>query len=84
MDRRYQVFVSGCDYCIVVIGGRYGSVGATGKSFTEMEYDFAVEEHIPVLAFLHGDPGQIPSSKSPTSGKLRSPPSERKSRRRDI
>src|SRR5579863_9041579 len=66
-----QRFIAGCDYYVVIVGGRYGSTGPAGKSFTEMEYDFAVEEHIPVLAFLHGDPGQIPSNKSEQTEKGR-------------
>ena len=48
------------DYYVVVVGGRYGSVTADGVSFTEMEYDYAVSNGIPVLGFIHGDPGSIP------------------------
>lgn len=41
-----------CDYYILIIGNRYGSVNkATGKSFTEMEYDYAKSKGIPVLVF---------------------------------
>src|SRR5665647_192975 len=48
------------DYYIVVVGGRYGSVTVDGISFTEMEYDYAVDKGIPVLGFVHADPGSIP------------------------
>ena len=51
-------FIAGCDYYVVVIGGRYGSIASTGKSFTEMEYDYAIQAGIPVLAFLHGEIGR--------------------------
>jgi Domain of unknown function (DUF4062) len=27
-----------CDYYIVIVAGRYGSVGSSGMSYTEMEY----------------------------------------------
>ncbi len=57
-------FIEGCDYYIVIVGGRYGSVGADGKSYTEMEYDYAFEAGLPVLAFLHGDPGNIVADKT--------------------
>lgn len=57
-------FIAGCDYYVVIVGGRYGSVGPNGKSYTEMEYDYAVSAGLPVLAFLHGDPGSIPASKT--------------------
>lgn len=30
-------FIAGCDYYVVIVGGRYGSVGPDGKSYTEME-----------------------------------------------
>jgi hypothetical protein len=50
------------DYYIVVVGGRYGSVSADGISYTEMEYDYAVEQGIPVLGFVHADPGSIPAN----------------------
>src|ERR1035437_5854351 len=50
-------FISECDYYVVIVGGRYGSVAPDGKSYTEMEYDYAVKAGIPVLAFLHKDPG---------------------------
>lgn len=53
--------IDDCDYYILIIGGRYGSMTADGISYTEMEYDYAVEKGIPVLAFIHGDPGEIKS-----------------------
>ena len=50
-----------CDYYILIVGGRYGSINpTTGISFTEQEYDYAVEKGIPVLAFLHNDPHNLP------------------------
>jgi hypothetical protein len=57
-------FIAGCDYYVVIVGGRYGSKGPTGKSYTEMEYDYAVEARLPVLAFLHKEPGIIPANKT--------------------
>ncbi|WP_187776178.1 DUF4062 domain-containing protein [Antrihabitans cavernicola] len=53
------------DYYIVVVAGRYGSViDAEGISFTEKEYDYAVKSKIPVLGFVHKDPGSIPANKT--------------------
>lgn len=41
-----------CDYYILIVGGRYGTVNeTTGLSYTEMEYDYAVGKNIPVLVF---------------------------------
>lgn len=52
------------DYYIVVVGGRYGSVDEEGISYTEKEYDYAVEKGIPVLGFVHRSPDDIPVGKS--------------------
>lgn len=53
-----------CDYYVLIVGARYGSINSnTGKSFTEQEYEYAVEKGIPVLAFLHDDPYNLPIEK---------------------
>lgn len=53
-----------CDYYVLIVGARYGTINAsTGKSFTEQEYDYAIEKGIPVLAFLHNDPYNLPADK---------------------
>jgi len=49
------------DYYVVIVGGRYGSIGPSGLSFTEMEYDYAIAQGIPVLGFVRGDEGNIPA-----------------------
>lgn len=51
--------IDDCDYYIVIIGGRYGSLGPDGLSYTEMEYRYAVKSDKPCLAFIHADPGAI-------------------------
>lgn len=49
-----------CDYYVVIVGGRYGSVDAEKQlSYTEMEFDYAVKTKKPVMGFLHGDPGKL-------------------------
>ncbi|MEM9097433.1 MAG: DUF4062 domain-containing protein [Pseudomonadota bacterium] len=45
------------DYYIIISAGRYGSIHPeTGLSYTEMEYDYAVEIGKPVIRLLHKDP----------------------------
>jgi hypothetical protein len=51
------------DYYIVIVAGRYGSLGSEGLSFTEMEYDYAVARGIPVLGFVREGTGDIPFDK---------------------
>ena len=48
------------DYYLVIIAGRYGSIGPGGLSYTEMEYRYAVEFGTPVIGFMHQDPGALP------------------------
>lgn len=56
--------IDDCDYYILIIGGRYGSTNDEGKSYTQMEYEYAVSTEKPVIAFLHKNPANIPSGKS--------------------
>jgi hypothetical protein len=63
--------IDDCDYYILIIGGRYGSTTAEGVSYTEKEYDYAIERGIKVLAFLHGKPGDISNDKSELDPELR-------------
>ncbi len=55
--------IDDCDYYIVIIGGRYGSIAHNGISYTEMEYRYALEKGKPIAAFLHGKTEQIPAGK---------------------
>jgi hypothetical protein len=52
-----------CDYYLLIVGGRYGSMDADGVSFTEREYDYAVDTGKIVIAFVHSDPAAIPIGK---------------------
>jgi hypothetical protein len=53
-----------CDYYLLIMGGRYGSMDADGISYTEREYDYAAQNGKVVLAFVHDDPASIPVGKS--------------------
>ncbi len=44
-----------CDYYIVIVAGRYGSLNSAGKSYTEMEFDYALKIGKPILGFCHKD-----------------------------
>lgn len=48
-----------CDYYVLIIGGRYGSISEEGVSFTEKEYDYAFSKDIPILAFIHATPEKL-------------------------
>jgi hypothetical protein len=53
-----------CDYYVVILGGRYGSLADDKISYTEKEYEYATSTGIPVLAFLHSNPDKIEIGKS--------------------
>lgn len=41
------------DYCILILGGSLGSIDkSTGKSFTLLEYEYAIEKGIPILTIV--------------------------------
>lgn len=60
-----------CDFYILIIGARYGSMDKDGVSWTEKEYNYAIERGIPVLAFVHGDIQNIPLQKAEVKTALR-------------
>jgi len=63
--------IDDCDYYVLVIGGRYGSMTTEGVSYTEMEFDYAVGKGIKVVAFLHGKPDDIPAGKTEKDAEAR-------------
>lgn len=59
--------IDDCDYYLLVLGGRYGTVPpGEDKSYTEKEYDYAVSQGKPVIALLHNNIDSLPSSKCET------------------
>jgi hypothetical protein len=63
--------IDDCDYYLLIIGGRYGSITSEGISYTEKEYDYAISRGIKVIALLHASPSEIPIGKSETNPELR-------------
>ena len=59
--------INDCDYYLLLIGGRYGSITPSGISYTEKEFDYAIEKGLKVIAFVHQNPSDIPSGKSESS-----------------
>lgn len=58
--RLIQRVINECDYYVLVVGGKYGSIDPnTDLSYTEMEYDYADSIGKPVMAFLHGESGKL-------------------------
>ncbi len=66
-DEQFEVIkkvIDLCDYYVLVIGKRYGTVNLDTKlSYTEMEYDYAIEKQIPVLVFAIDEKVTLSSDK---------------------
>lgn len=61
-----------CDYYILILGRRYGSINKqTGISYTEMEYNYAMDKGIPVLVFSLDDSVQLEDEKIETDDILK-------------
>lgn len=63
--------IDDCDYYLLIIGGRYGSVDASGLSYTEQEYDYAVSRGLKIIVLIHDKPDEIPFGKSEQDPALR-------------
>lgn len=66
-----QTVIDDCDYYLLIIGGRYGSITSEGISYTEKEFDYAVKKGLKIVALVHGDPGSLPFDKSEQDPDLR-------------
>lgn len=55
--------IDACDYYLLIIGGRYGSTNDEGKSYTQMEFEYALETGKPIISFLPKKPEDIPTGK---------------------
>ncbi len=66
-DSQWDVITSlidECDYYVLIVAGRYGSIDeASGISYTQKEYEYAVKKNIPVISFVYKDINQLPSGK---------------------
>ncbi len=52
-----------CDYYILILAGRYGSLDSDGIGFTEKEYDYAKSMGLPVMSFVIEDPGKLQANR---------------------
>ena len=62
--------IDDCDYYLLIIGGRYGSLAEDGISYTEKEYDYAIEKGLKIIALIHEDPNSLPVNKTDQNPEL--------------
>ena len=61
------------DYYILILAGKYGSIEpSSGLSYTELEYDYAQQLHIPTMVFLHKNTKILPFSLNEEDADVRS------------
>ena len=75
--------IDDCDYYLLIIGGRYGSTTAAGISYTEKEFDYAVEKGLKIVALIHDEPNDIPFGKSEQDPEMRNKLEDFKNKVRD-
>lgn len=67
-DSQWEVIkslIKECDYYVLIVAGRYGSIEEeSGKSYTQKEYEYAVEQGVPVISFVHKHPELLPAAKN--------------------
>lgn len=52
--------IDDCDYYVLIVAGRYGTIDeSTGKSYTQMEFEYAVSQGKTVLRFVHDKIGDL-------------------------
>jgi len=55
--------IEASDYYVLIIGHRYGSETQDGISYTEKEYDYAIEMGVPTLGFVIDNEAPWPASR---------------------
>ena len=56
--------IDSVDYYILIVAGKYGSINEdTGISYTEMEFNYAVEKGVPIAVLQYKDPNKLPGEK---------------------
>lgn len=56
--------IDDCDYYLLIIGGKYGSLAEDQISYTEKEFDYAIFKGKKVVVLVHKNPDAIPAGKS--------------------
>lgn len=54
------------DYCVCIVSGKYGSLAPDGLGYSEKEYNYAVDNHIPVIVLLRSNIDGLDESKKET------------------
>lgn len=56
--------IEASDYYVLIVAHRYGSETKAGTSYTEKEYDYAIEMGVPILGFIIDDSSPWPANRT--------------------
>ncbi|MCT2541087.1 DUF4062 domain-containing protein [Sedimentimonas flavescens] len=66
-----KTLIAQCDYYILIIAGKYGSLADNAVSYTEKEHDYAKEIGVPVLVMLRDGLDELPVKDTETDPERR-------------
>jgi hypothetical protein len=55
-----QRMIDECDYFVLLVAGKYGSMDKQGNSYTEREFDYALRTKKPIMAFVRTSTPPLP------------------------
>lgn len=58
-----KALIDECDYYLILVGGRYGSLAPTGISYTHREFIYAQTKRKPMASMVHEQPEILPQDK---------------------
>lgn len=62
-----QDVIKDCDYYLILLGGRYGTLSPIGLSHVHREFVYATTKKKPAIAFLHDHPETLPEDMRETT-----------------
>ena len=67
-----KLLIDNADYYLLLLAGKYGTVHPkTGKSYTQMEYEYAKEKGVPVIFLTYKDVNKLPFDKCESDPSIR-------------
>ena len=67
-----KLLIDNADYYLLLLAGKYGTVHPkTGKSYTQMEYEYAKENGVPVIFLTYKDVNKLPFDKCESDPAIR-------------
>ena len=67
-----KLLIDNADYYLLLLAGKFGTVHPkTGKSYTQMEYEYAKEKGVPVIFLTYKDVNKLPFDKCESDPSIR-------------